>query len=60
MGIEITVDSLEDMCLLMCDNVIPKKGKQDETRNKQHGLRTVDEGEAEGNVYKSRPTGRQD
>ena len=25
MGIEIQVDSLEDMCLLMCDNVIPKK-----------------------------------
>jgi len=25
MGIEIQVDSLEDMCLLMCDNVIPRK-----------------------------------
>lgn len=24
MGIEIQVDSLEDMCLMMCDNVIPK------------------------------------
>ena len=29
MGIEITIDSLEDMCLLMCDNVIPK-GKEGE------------------------------
>lgn len=24
MGIEIEVDSLEDMCLLMCDNIIPQ------------------------------------
>lgn len=27
MGIEIEVNSLEDMCALMCDNVIPKKKK---------------------------------
>ena len=26
MGIEIEVDSLEDMCALMCDNIIPRKG----------------------------------
>lgn len=25
MGIEIEVNSLEDMCALMCDNVIPKR-----------------------------------
>lgn len=27
MGMEIQVDSLEDMCALMCDNVIPKRRK---------------------------------
>lgn len=27
MGIEIQVNSLEDMCALMCDNVIPKRGE---------------------------------
>lgn len=25
MGMEIVIDSLEDMCALMCDNVIPEK-----------------------------------
>lgn len=32
MGMEIQIDSLEDMCALMCDNVIPEKGsdKEDE------------------------------
>ena len=25
MGIEITVNSLEEMCALMCDNVLPKR-----------------------------------
>ena len=58
MGLEITVDSLEDMCRLMCDNVIPK-GKANETRDKQHGLREVDKGEAQGEVHKSRPVSRQ-
>lgn len=27
MGMEIQVDSLEEMCSLMCDNVIPKRRK---------------------------------
>lgn len=30
MGIEINVDSLEDMCALMCDNRLPKKKKKKE------------------------------
>ena len=28
MGMEIQVNSLEDMCALMCDNVIPKRSKR--------------------------------
>lgn len=28
MGLEIQVDTLEDMCALMCDNYIPKKGEK--------------------------------
>lgn len=39
MGIEITVDNLEDMCALMCDNMIPenndekKRGVPDHSEN---------------------------
>lgn len=40
MGIEITVDSLEDMCALMCDNVIPEQEKDE----KQYYNNTKDEG----------------
>lgn len=29
MGMEIQVDSLEDMCALMCDNVIPKPKRKE-------------------------------
>ena len=29
MGMEIIIDSLEDMCMLMCDNIIPSH-KSDE------------------------------
>ena len=31
MGIEIQVDTLEDMCELMCDNKIPRREKRKET-----------------------------
>ena len=37
MGKEIVIDSLEDMCALMCDNVLPKeKPKEDPDRNKMY------------------------
>ena len=32
MGMEVTIDSLEDMCSLMCDNRIPKKERKNDTR----------------------------
>lgn len=32
MGAEFTVDNLEDMCSLMCDNVIPRKGGKEMKR----------------------------
>lgn len=35
MGLEIEVNSLEDMCLLMCDNVIPKKKPRGGTQSPQ-------------------------
>lgn len=28
MGMEIEIDSLENMCKLMCDNIIPKKSEK--------------------------------
>lgn len=35
MGMEIQIDTLEDMCALMCDNVIPsKKGDEEDGREK--------------------------
>ena len=36
MGIEIEVNSLEDMCLLMCDNVLPNKKARGATDNSEH------------------------
>lgn len=30
MGMEIQIDTLEDMCSLMCDNVIPSKEGDEE------------------------------
>lgn len=30
MGMEIQIDTLEDMCALMCDNVIPKRKEDKE------------------------------
>lgn len=50
MGIEIPVDSLEDMCALMCDNVIPenkdddkkKRGVPDHSENKSSTPHHVD------------------
>ena len=40
MGIEIEIDSLEEMCALMCDNYIPedkkKRGAPDDSGNAQH------------------------
>lgn len=35
MGAEFQVDSLEDMCSLMCDNYIPIKEKRDQMTNKE-------------------------
>ena len=35
MGAEFQVDSLEDMCSLMCDNYIPIKEKHDQMTNKE-------------------------
>ena len=36
MGKEIVIDSLEDMCALMCDNVLPKeKPKKDDPEDKK-------------------------
>ena len=29
MGIEFTIDNLDDMCAVMCDNVIPRKEKKE-------------------------------
>ena len=31
MGKEFVVESLEDMCLLMCDNYIPKRRKHNDS-----------------------------
>lgn len=30
MGITVIIDSLEDMCALMCDNVIPEDAEETE------------------------------
>ena len=35
MGIEIEVNSLEDMCALMCDNRLPKKKKKKDRGGKK-------------------------
>ena len=58
MGIEIEVDSLEDMCALMCDNVIPKRRSNDK-RDRMQELRGMDEGETRAMSPKSRSTGKQ-
>jgi hypothetical protein len=41
MGAEFTIDTLEDMCSLMCDNCIPKrknkeKDKEDNGKDKRN------------------------
>ena len=38
MGLEIEVDSLEDMCALMCDNRLPRKRKK---KNKEKGAHQI-------------------
>lgn len=35
MGIEIVIDSLEDMCALMCDNRLPKEPKKEDPEDKK-------------------------
>ena len=41
MGMEIEVNSLEDMCALMCDNRLPrKKPKRDEDKQKDQEKKT--------------------
>ena len=34
MGIEIEVNTLEEMCALMCDNIIPKKDDQEKEKGR--------------------------
>ena len=44
MGKEFVIDNLEDMCALMCDNIIPerKRGKNENTLGKNNNRhRTV-------------------
>ena len=43
MGIEIEVSTLEEMCDLMCDNVIPKKKpeKGEEEKDDKRGVQAV-------------------
>ena len=41
MGMEIVVDNLEDMCLLMCDNIIPRSNKAKKSK-KGHEDECVD------------------
>ena len=36
MGLEIQVDTLEDLCALMCDNVIPKRKEDKEDGKRLH------------------------
>ena len=38
MGIEIEINSLEDMCALMCDNRIPKKRGKDNEKCRGNGI----------------------
>lgn len=57
MGIEIEVDSLEDMCALMCDNVIPKRRSNDK-RDSMQGLWGLDERRTREEAPKSRSTGK--
>lgn len=35
MGIEIVIDSLEDMCALMCDNRLTKEPKKEDPEDKK-------------------------
>lgn len=46
MNREIVIDNAEDMCLLMCDNIIPRR-RRNEKRDNSNRLRPVDKGEAE-------------
>lgn len=36
MGMEIQIDTLEDMCSLMCDNVIPERKDDKEDGGKEN------------------------
>ena len=46
MGLEITIDSLEDMCSLMCDNVVPKGKEGEHDREREAGSDREREAEA--------------
>lgn len=37
MGIEIEVNTLEEMCALMCDNIIPEKEDEKKPRRNENG-----------------------
>ena len=47
MGVEIVVGSLEEMCALMCDNVIPQGEGENEQREDTSGNREDDTEAAE-------------
>lgn len=55
---EFIVDNLEDMCALMCDNVIPKGGKHDKSRSdgynyEQGCIAHVSTGESDVQLHRS-------
>jgi len=40
-GVEFNVDSLEDMCALMCDNVIPRRKRMTNTDYLNNAINTL-------------------
>ena len=41
MGLEIQIDTLEDMCALMCDNVVPER-KEEKKNGREKDVCEVD------------------
>ena len=48
---EVVVSSLEEMCMLMCDNIVPERGEFDETEDSSDCSNNVMDCSFGSNVY---------